>query len=218
MKEMVRIAGKLLIDDLRAELNTDLPSTKDKPHWGFSLDGISAQRTTVEPLAIRRRQSNGLFKMSAVGCTFKTYDKARKQTLTTTEGLACGLFEQLTKHLKLSLKSTVLMYNMSNTLDGKYVKGGMGKALVEKLGFSAGYWNNWCKMHIANLSLKEVSRNNGRLDLRCKLINKCAEKSIHKTGEQIAKELGPYFLSLTRFIDMRMVDHARKTFKAFFNN
>ena len=156
--------------------------------------------------------------MSAVGCTFKTYDKARKQTLTTTEGLACGLFEQLTKHLKLSLKSTVLMYNMSNTLDGKYVKGGMGEALVEKLGFSAGYWNNWCKMHIANLSLKEVSRNNGRFDLRCKLINKCAEKCIHKTGEQIAKELGPYFLSLTRFIDMRMVDHARKTFKAFFNN
>ena len=36
--------------------------------------------------------------------------------------------------------------------------------------------------------------------------------------KKLAKELGPYFLSLTGFIDMGMVDHVRKTFKTFFNN
>ena len=42
-KEMVRIAGKVMVDELRAELNTHLRSTRDKPYGGFSLDVISAQ-------------------------------------------------------------------------------------------------------------------------------------------------------------------------------
>eukprot|EP01083_Nonionella_stella_P274137 930471_1 len=188
-EQVVKLGGVAKLKDIHCELNTPLPATQDYPHYSFSMDGISAAGTSTEPLAISRRQPNGLMAMSTVGVNFKIYDPNRSVTQSTAHGTAAGVYNILMKQVKLRL-DRVINYNMSNTLDGKYKKLNFETALKKVINYGSYYWCNWCKMHIVKLSGEELDKNCGVFALTRKFINKLCAHVAHKTGEQVSKYLG----------------------------
>eukprot|EP01084_Bolivina_argentea_P200071 342180_1 len=149
--------------------------------------------------------------MSTVGNNFKSYIKGKLESQTTANGTAIGVKKILTQQLKLTLSHAV-NYNTSYTLDGKYKKLGLWNFLHKEIGYGDGYWRNWCKMHVNGLTFKEMINNCQNFALLNKLINKCCEKTIHKTGGHLTTYMGPYYLTTNRFIDTRMPTHSRRTY------